>query len=47
MAQSFVAAGMKVVLSDVERARLATTCKELQAGGADVHAVIALSATNY
>jgi NAD(P)-dependent dehydrogenase (short-subunit alcohol dehydrogenase family) len=41
MAQSFVAAGMKVVLSDVEEGRLATTCRELQAAGADVHAVIA------
>jgi len=41
MAESFVAAGMKVVLSDVEQARLATTCHELQAAGADVHAVIA------
>jgi NAD(P)-dependent dehydrogenase (short-subunit alcohol dehydrogenase family) len=41
MAQSFVAAGMKVVLSDVEQARLATTCRELQASGADVHAVVA------
>lgn len=40
MAQSFVAAGMKVVLSDVEEARLAATCKELQASGADVHAVV-------
>jgi NAD(P)-dependent dehydrogenase (short-subunit alcohol dehydrogenase family) len=40
MAQSFVAAGMKVVLSDVEQARLAATCKELQALGADVHAVV-------
>jgi NAD(P)-dependent dehydrogenase (short-subunit alcohol dehydrogenase family) len=41
MAQSFVAAGMKVVLSDVEQTRLATTCAELQAAGADVHAVVA------
>jgi NAD(P)-dependent dehydrogenase (short-subunit alcohol dehydrogenase family) len=40
MAQSFVAAGMKVVLSDVEEKRLATTCKELQTAGADVHAVV-------
>ena len=40
MAQSFVAAGMKVVLSDVEPAPLAATCKELQALGADVHAVV-------
>jgi len=40
MAESFAAAGMKVVLSDVEQARLATTCKELQAKGADVHAVV-------
>ena len=40
MAQSFVAAGMKVVLSDVEQARLAATCNELQASGADVHAVV-------
>jgi NAD(P)-dependent dehydrogenase (short-subunit alcohol dehydrogenase family) len=41
MAQSFVAAGMKVVLSDVEQARLAATCEELRATGADVHAVVA------
>jgi len=40
MAQSFVHAGMKVVLSDVEEARLAATCKDLQALGADVHAVV-------
>jgi NAD(P)-dependent dehydrogenase (short-subunit alcohol dehydrogenase family) len=40
MAQSFAAAGMRVVLSDVEEARLATTCRELQAAGADAHAVV-------
>lgn len=40
MAQSFAAAGMKVVLSDVEEARLAATCKELEDSGADVHAVV-------
>lgn len=40
MAQSFVAAGMKVVLSDVEQAPLEATCKELRALGADVHAVV-------
>lgn len=40
MAQSFAAAGMKVVLSDVEQDRLGATCKELQASGADVHAVV-------
>jgi NAD(P)-dependent dehydrogenase (short-subunit alcohol dehydrogenase family) len=40
MAQSFVAAGMKVVLSDVEQGRLAATCKELHASGADVHAIV-------
>ncbi|HKU36763.1 MAG TPA: SDR family NAD(P)-dependent oxidoreductase [Polyangiales bacterium] len=39
LAQSFAAAGMKVVLSDVEQARLAATCEELRASGADVHAI--------
>ena len=41
MAETFVAAGMKVVLSDVEQTRLATTCNKLQANGADVHPVVA------
>ncbi|MET0387597.1 MAG: SDR family NAD(P)-dependent oxidoreductase [Polyangiales bacterium] len=41
IAESFAAAGMKVVLSDVEQARLAATCAELRASGADVHAVVA------
>lgn len=40
MAQSFAAAGMKVVLSDVEQGRLEVTFKELEASGADVHAVV-------
>ena len=40
MAQSFAAAGMKVVLSDVEEARLEATCRDLRASGADVHAII-------
>lgn len=40
MAQSFVSAGMKVVLSDVEEARLELTRKELSGLGADVHAVV-------
>jgi len=41
MAESFAEAGMKLVLSDVEHARLAKTCEELRALGADVHAVVA------
>lgn len=40
MAESFVAAGMKVVLADVEPARLAATCQALQAAGGDVHAIV-------
>jgi NAD(P)-dependent dehydrogenase (short-subunit alcohol dehydrogenase family) len=40
MAESFVAAGMKVVLTDVEPARLAATCQALQAAGGDVHAIV-------
>src|SRR5690349_17885020 len=41
IAQSLAEAGMKVVLSDVEQERLAKTCEELRALGADVHAVVA------
>jgi NAD(P)-dependent dehydrogenase (short-subunit alcohol dehydrogenase family) len=41
IAQSLAEAGMKVVLSDVEEERLACTCEELRALGADVHAVVA------
>lgn len=40
MAQSFAAAGMKVVLSDVEQRPLEVTFDELEASGADVHAVV-------
>ncbi|HTU64067.1 MAG TPA: SDR family NAD(P)-dependent oxidoreductase [Polyangiales bacterium] len=40
IAQSFVLAGMKVVLCDVEERRLAETCDELRERGADVHAVV-------
>ncbi|MCA6091319.1 SDR family NAD(P)-dependent oxidoreductase [Streptomyces sp. SCA3-4] len=41
MAEAFVDAGMRVVLSDVEEAVLHSTTAELRDGGADVHAVLA------
>jgi NAD(P)-dependent dehydrogenase (short-subunit alcohol dehydrogenase family) len=40
MAESFAAAGMKVVLSDVEEDVLTETTKTLRDEGADVHAVV-------
>ncbi|HEY2676315.1 MAG TPA: SDR family NAD(P)-dependent oxidoreductase [Steroidobacteraceae bacterium] len=40
MAESFVAAGMKVVLSDIEKQALIKTTESLRAAGADVHAVV-------
>jgi len=40
MAESFVEAGMKVVLSDVDRHALEVTAKMLKDAGADVHAVV-------
>lgn len=40
MAETFLAAGMKVVLSDVEAPALAATTRELRDAGADVHDVI-------
>jgi NAD(P)-dependent dehydrogenase (short-subunit alcohol dehydrogenase family) len=40
MAESFAAAGMKVVLSDIEPGALAQTTESLRAAGADVHAVV-------
>jgi len=40
MCEAFAAAGMRVVLSDVERDALARTTETLRAGGADVHAVV-------
>ena len=40
MAETFVAAGMKVVLSDIEEPTLLTTTESLRAAGADVHAVV-------
>ncbi|PYV93251.1 MAG: hypothetical protein DMG05_02195 [Acidobacteria bacterium] len=39
MAATFVAAGMKVVLSDIEAPALEETTGALRAAGADVHAV--------
>jgi len=39
MAETFVAAGMKVVLSDIETQVLEATTNSLRAAGADVHAV--------
>src|SRR5262249_5997642 len=41
MAESFLAAGMKVVLSDVEERALAQAEEALRAKGGDVHAVVA------
>jgi NAD(P)-dependent dehydrogenase (short-subunit alcohol dehydrogenase family) len=40
MAETFVAAGMKVVLSDIEPKALEATAQSLRAGGADVHSVV-------
>jgi NAD(P)-dependent dehydrogenase (short-subunit alcohol dehydrogenase family) len=40
MAESFVAAGMKVVLSDIEQSALESTTQALRAAGADVYAVV-------
>ncbi len=40
MAESFVAAGMKVVLSDIESAALDETARALRGAGADVHPVL-------
>ncbi|MFB8274048.1 SDR family NAD(P)-dependent oxidoreductase [Nocardia colli] len=41
MAEAFLDAGMRVVLSDVEVEALQSTAAELQSNGADVHAVVA------
>jgi NAD(P)-dependent dehydrogenase (short-subunit alcohol dehydrogenase family) len=41
MAESFVAAGMKVVLSDIDGRALDETTAHLRAGGADVHSMVA------
>lgn len=41
MAETFAAAGMRVVLSDVEQPALEVTTASLRAKGADVHAVVA------
>ncbi len=41
MAQRFAAEGMRVVLSDVERARLEQVTAELREGGHEVHHVVA------
>jgi NAD(P)-dependent dehydrogenase (short-subunit alcohol dehydrogenase family) len=40
MAESFAAAGMKVVLSDVEEDALVKTTEALRGAGADVHSVV-------
>ena len=40
MAEAFAAAGMKVVLSDIDAAALQATTQELRNAGADVHAVL-------
>ncbi len=40
MAESFAAAGMKVVLADVEEDALARTAEALRGAGADVHSVV-------
>jgi NAD(P)-dependent dehydrogenase (short-subunit alcohol dehydrogenase family) len=40
MAESFAAAGMKLVLSDIERAPLEQTCAQLRAAGSEVHPVV-------
>jgi NAD(P)-dependent dehydrogenase (short-subunit alcohol dehydrogenase family) len=39
IAESFIEAGMKVVLADIEEPALDATTRELRAAGADVHAV--------
>jgi NAD(P)-dependent dehydrogenase (short-subunit alcohol dehydrogenase family) len=39
MAETFIATGMKVVLSDIETQALEETTRSLRAAGADVHAV--------
>jgi NAD(P)-dependent dehydrogenase (short-subunit alcohol dehydrogenase family) len=39
MAETFIAAGMKVVLSDIEAPALEETSRSLRAAGADVRAV--------
>jgi NAD(P)-dependent dehydrogenase (short-subunit alcohol dehydrogenase family) len=41
MAEAFTAAGMKVVLSDIEKVALESTAVALRATGADVHTVVA------
>jgi NAD(P)-dependent dehydrogenase (short-subunit alcohol dehydrogenase family) len=41
MAEMFAAAGMKVVLSDIEKSVLEETARSLAATGADVHATVA------
>jgi len=41
LAETFAAAGLRVVLSDVEEPALRATTAELRAGGAEVHAVAA------
>jgi NAD(P)-dependent dehydrogenase (short-subunit alcohol dehydrogenase family) len=41
LAEAFVDAGMRVVLSDVERVPLESTTNGLRAKGADVHAIVA------
>ncbi|QWF85012.1 SDR family NAD(P)-dependent oxidoreductase [Amycolatopsis sp. CA-230715] len=40
LAETFVAAGMRVVLSDVEEPALRASTAEFASGGADVHAVV-------
>ncbi|MFI2474722.1 SDR family NAD(P)-dependent oxidoreductase [Nocardia xishanensis] len=40
MVEAFVAAGMRVVLADIEEAALAATTADLREAGADVHAVV-------
>jgi len=40
MAESFTAAGMKVVLSDIDGRALDETTAHLRAGGADVHSIV-------
>src|SRR4051812_38913141 len=40
MAEAFAAAGMKVVLSDIEPPALERTCAALRASGAEVDAVV-------
>jgi NAD(P)-dependent dehydrogenase (short-subunit alcohol dehydrogenase family) len=40
MAEAFIGAGMKVVLSDIEKQALDETTRALREGGADVHPVV-------